>query len=78
MTIKKTDKQQLIDNASALFSSQGYHFTSIADIAEACNLSKGSLYHYIDSKLDLGKSVIKSAHNYFQENLFSISHDESK
>lgn len=75
MTIKKISRQKLIDNASKLFSVQGYHYTSIADIAESCQLSKGSLYHYIDSKLDLGEAVIRSAHDYFQKNFFTIAND---
>ena len=78
MTIKKISRQKLVENASQLFSMQGYHYTSIADIAESCQLSKGSLYHYIDSKLDLGEAVIESAHDYFQKNFFSIAKDPSK
>ena len=73
MTVKKTDKDQLLDNASYLFRIKGYHNTSISDIAQACNLSKGSVYHYITSKKELGVAVIKRAHRLFQEKIFSIS-----
>ena len=35
---------------AALFSAQGYMRSSIADLADACKLSRGALYHYFDSK----------------------------
>jgi AcrR family transcriptional regulator len=40
----------ILTNAAALFSAQGYPRSSIADLADACKLSRGALYHYFDSK----------------------------
>lgn len=40
----------ILAQASALFAAQGYTRSSIADLAEACRLSRGALYHYFDSK----------------------------
>ncbi len=40
----------ILTNAAALFSAQGYTRASIADLADACKLSRGALYHYFDSK----------------------------
>jgi AcrR family transcriptional regulator len=40
----------ILTNAARLFSAQGYMRASIADLAEACKLSRGALYHYFDSK----------------------------
>src|SRR5258705_12549817 len=40
----------ILTNAAGLFSAQGYMRSSIADLADACNLSRGALYHYFDSK----------------------------
>lgn len=78
MTIKKkTDKDQLIENAYNLFNTRGYHNTSIADIAETCRLTKGSLYHYIASKQELGALVIDYIHNYFKENFFKIVYKDT-
>lgn len=76
MTIKKTDRDQLIENASYLFRVKGYHNTSISDIASACNLSKGSVYHYITSKKELAIAVINQLHDYFKEHFFSIAYQE--
>lgn len=46
------DKRQLIlDRAAELFARQGYHKTSIAEIAKACNVtSKAWVYHYFPNK----------------------------
>jgi AcrR family transcriptional regulator len=40
----------ILTNAAALFSAQGYARASIADLADACKLSRGALYHYFESK----------------------------
>ncbi len=40
----------ILTNAAMLFSQQGYMRASIADLANACKLSRGALYHYFDSK----------------------------
>jgi AcrR family transcriptional regulator len=40
----------ILTNAAALFSEQGYMRSSIADLADACKLSRGALYHYFESK----------------------------
>ena len=40
----------ILTAACALFAKQGYMRASIAELAEACQLSRGALYHYFDSK----------------------------
>jgi len=40
----------ILTHAAALFSAQGYMRSSIAELADACKLSRGALYHYFDSK----------------------------
>ncbi|MDR3469373.1 MAG: TetR/AcrR family transcriptional regulator [Xanthobacteraceae bacterium] len=36
--------------ATTLFARQGYMRTSISELADACQLSRGALYHYFESK----------------------------
>ncbi len=44
-------KQQLIrDRAAELFASRGFAATSTADVAQACGISKGLIWHYFESK----------------------------
>lgn len=50
-------KMYVIDKARELFIEQGYHATSIQDILEYSNVSKGTFYNYFQSKSDLFKAV---------------------
>lgn len=43
-------KQGLLDAAEKLFCQQGYEKTSVQDILDATNLSKGGFYHHFASK----------------------------
>lgn len=43
-------RNAVLDAAWHLFWEQGYHATSIADIAKAARLPKGSVYNYFESK----------------------------
>jgi TetR/AcrR family transcriptional regulator, cholesterol catabolism regulator len=57
-------KQRLIvERASAILFEKGFHGTSIRDIAAACDMSMGQLYHYISSKDD----ILFLMHLYSQE-----------
>src|ERR1700682_2745572 len=42
--------QGILSTACGLFARQGYMRSSIAELADACKLSRGALYHYFDSK----------------------------
>ena len=50
--MKKGDlrRGQILDTAERLFFERGYDRTSIQDILNALNLSKGGFYHYFDAK----------------------------
>lgn len=43
-------QQGILTAACALFAEQGYMRSSIAELADACRLSRGALYHYFPSK----------------------------
>jgi len=49
----ETTRKQIFEIALDLFSSRGYHATSMQAIAERTGLLKGSLYYYIKSKDEL-------------------------
>ncbi|NOX32469.1 MAG: TetR/AcrR family transcriptional regulator, partial [Deltaproteobacteria bacterium] len=46
-------KQKVIDKSLHLFSVKGYYNTSVNDILEAANLTKGGLYGHFKSKEDI-------------------------
>ncbi len=44
---------EIVAKAAALFAEQGFHGTSISEVAKACGTSKSLLYHYYASKEDI-------------------------
>lgn len=50
---------ELIDAASRLISLQGYDRTSVRDIAQAVNLTSGSMFYHFKTKDDLLEAVIR-------------------
>lgn len=52
------DQRELIlERAARLFARRGYPATSMNQVAEACNLSKATLYHYYRDKYSLLVSI---------------------
>jgi len=43
-------RETILKAASALFSRQGYHATSVADVIESAGISRGTFYLYFDNK----------------------------
>ena len=46
-------REAIVARAAELFARQGYSGTSMNQVAEACGVSKPSLYHYVDDKYQL-------------------------
>jgi TetR/AcrR family transcriptional regulator, cholesterol catabolism regulator len=46
-------QRHIVDCASRVLFERGFHRTSIRDVAGACDMSMGQLYHYISSKDDI-------------------------
>ena len=53
-------KRQVINHAKRLFLEKGYRNTSIQDILEDSNISRGTFYNYFPSKGELFKAVYDS------------------
>jgi TetR/AcrR family transcriptional repressor of nem operon len=53
---------KLIEAATQLMLSQGYSSTTVDAICEKAGVTKGSFYHYFDSKEELGIAVLQRAH----------------
>jgi TetR/AcrR family transcriptional regulator, cholesterol catabolism regulator len=52
-------RQHIVDCATKLFLANGYHRTNTAAIANACNMSEGSLYRYIGARDDILYLILK-------------------
>jgi AcrR family transcriptional regulator len=61
--------QQIVDGACKVFFEKGYHPTTIRDIAKACDMSMGQLYHYIRSKDDVLYLIHKHMHKVWYDYL---------
>ena len=60
LTAKKALKREsIIQTALQLFSSNGFHKTTIPDIAKKLGMSVGNLYNYFSSKDILAQEIIK-------------------
>jgi AcrR family transcriptional regulator len=64
MILKTEDRRSgrqdvILDAAARLFSTRGYHATSVQDIADAVGILKGSLYHHFESKEAILYRIVK-------------------
>lgn len=73
MATKKTSREEILKESIKLFKIRGYYNTSMANIADACGLIKGSIYHHFKSKDEIGLESLKYIHLYFAENIYSIA-----
>ncbi|HMA35518.1 MAG TPA: TetR/AcrR family transcriptional regulator [Chloroflexia bacterium] len=62
-------KEQIFQTAGAMFSRQGYHATTMRDIARELNMQGGSLYAHIDSKEDVLWEIVERAAAQFLESV---------
>lgn len=64
-------QQRILDAASTLMTDQGIENTSLADIARAADISKGTLYYYFASKADLIFEIATQHVNRITEELLA-------
>jgi AcrR family transcriptional regulator len=62
-------RQNILQAAALIFQQKGYHATSMQDIADAVELKKGSLYHYVDSKQEILFALLNEALELILERL---------
>lgn len=76
MPVQKITREEIIHTAAQVFRQRGYHKTSMADLAEACGLTKGIFYHYFPGKEELMKEALQMIHQYFTTRIFSIAYQD--
>lgn len=52
-------RQSILKSAAELFAVKGFSTTTIVDLADACNSSRGALYHYFSSKEEILATIIE-------------------
>ena len=70
-----TRRDDLLDVAARLFAERGFHGTSMADLAEAMGLQKGSLYSLTTSKQELLATIARGGAAAFHEALDRVPDD---
>lgn len=76
MGLKKTSREEILKHSIKLFKINGYYNTSMANIASACGLIKGSIYHHFKSKEEIGLESLKYIHKYFEDNIYKIAYQD--
>jgi len=66
-------RENILQAAALIFQQKGYHATSMQDIADAVDLKKGSLYHYVESKQDILFALLNEALELILERLESVA-----
>ncbi len=74
MPKQKVGETFILKESLKLFRKKSYHNTSMADIAEACGLLKGSIYHYFPGKEALMKEVLAHVHSLIKTEVLSIAY----
>lgn len=69
---KVNRRDEILDAAGQLFSRQGFHATSMRDLARAVNLQGGSLYAHIESKEEVLFELVNRAADEFLSNAEAI------
>jgi TetR/AcrR family transcriptional repressor of nem operon len=74
MPLQKITKPEILLKSLELFQKQGYHQTSMEQIAEVCQLKKGSFYYYFkEGKEEIMREALQMSLNFFREKVFIIA-----
>ncbi len=65
-------QEQILEAAALVFSEKGYERATTREIADAADISEGTLYNYFDSKMDLLSGVAKAFADEITEKIASI------
>jgi AcrR family transcriptional regulator len=60
-------RDQIVSAAAILFADQGYHGTSMQDIAERVGMLKGSLYAHVANKEEILLEIVSTASRLFTD-----------
>ena len=69
-------RENILQAAALIFQQKGYHATSMQDIANAVDLKKGSLYHYVESKQEILFALLNEALELILERLQLVAGQE--
>jgi len=62
--VRDARQTAILDAARDLFSRQGYHKTTVPEIAKAAGASVGLIYYHFDSKADILVAIVEEFHAF--------------
>lgn len=72
--IRKQKKQLIMDAALELFAENGFHATSMSQVAKKAGVSKGLAYNYFKSKQEMLDEIIETGFDSIYSH-FDLNHD---
>lgn len=66
-------RDDILEAAAQVFRKKGFHGSSMADIAQAVNLQKASLYHHVSSKQEILLALLDRALGMLTEHLAAVT-----
>lgn len=72
MTDQSVRKKQIMEEAKKLFAKKGYHPVTVDEVAQSCDVAKGTLYLYFESKAELFIDIFVEAHREIIEKVREI------
>lgn len=71
MENKQTSREKLMESATHLFLEEGYDATSVNDICKHAGVSKGSFYHYFETKQVLFLTLMENWSSKVMQSILS-------
>ena len=59
--VYRVKRNAVLREATRIIARRGFHNTSLDDVAEALQVSKGTLYNYVTDKLEIPKPCINKS-----------------
>lgn len=69
-------RDDILEAAAQVFRQKGFHGASMADIAEAVNLQKASLYHHVSSKQEILFEILDRALELLLERITPLARQD--
>lgn len=71
-------QEQVLSAARKLFAESGYHQTSLYDLFESAEITKGAFFHHWKTKEDLALSILENLDADFESQFFTIAKGKGK
>jgi AcrR family transcriptional regulator len=68
---------EILEKASALFADRGFANTTLQDVAQALEISRTALYHYVGSKDELLRTLVRGVTRETADGLERIAFDDT-